>query len=137
MGKPGAVLFNVFEQFLFSHLKLYMKFLLVPWIIHCCCNHMHTYPWLEGKKNNIKEMLLRSALASSLLQFLCWQNIPALQMPGHVTRSKNAFCTSTPQRTFCTEPNINFLVVTSYSSPPHPLTLASQFYFFHTADHLW
>ena len=31
-------------------------------------------------------------------------------MPGHVTRSKNAFCTSIPQCTFCTEPNINFLV---------------------------
>ena len=27
----------------------------------------------------------KSALASSLVQFLCWQKIPALQMPGHVT----------------------------------------------------
>ena len=97
--------------------------------------------------------LPKSALASSLLQFLCWQNIPALQMPDHVTRSKNAFCTcilgarsAQKVRPGMLVQNAFFDLVTwsgicragssSYSSPPHPSTLASQFYFFHTADHI-
>ena len=81
------LMYIVLTLYILTSVCIFSTLLLIPFLMYWkgefVCQSKVSFSVDHNHKWYVE--LPKSALASSLLQFLCWQKIPTLQMPGHVT----------------------------------------------------